>query len=131
MVEHRVPEHEVEALLGERQRLGVGTRRPHLQAEAGGVRRERADHAGRDVGAGRLRDHTGLEQVQREVARAGADLQRAFEAPVEPRAEHLAQLAEHLGLADLAEVDAPLGVIARRGNVVIARVYVADFVRGP
>ena len=58
----------------------------------------------------------------------GADLQRALVAVVELGAEQLAQLAEHLRLADLAEVDAPLGVVALGGDVVVTRVDVADLV---
>ena len=34
VVEHRVAEHEVEALVAERQRLGVGAGRPDVEAEA-------------------------------------------------------------------------------------------------
>jgi phosphomethylpyrimidine synthase len=37
---------------------------------------------------------------------------------------------EHLGLPDLAKVDPPLGVVARGGDVVVARVHVADLLGG-
>ena len=57
-----------------------------------GIGRERAEHAGRDVGAGRLADHAGLQQVQAEVARAGADLERPAEAAVELRPSSLRSL---------------------------------------
>src|SRR5206468_1344960 len=70
-------------------------------------------------------------QVQGEVARPGADLERALVALVKLRADQLAQLAEHLRLADLAEVDSPLGVIARGRDVVVARVDVADLIGSP
>ena len=45
-------------------------------------------------------------------------------------AEHLAQLHQHLLPAGLAEVDAPLGVVAVGGDVVVARVDVADVLVG-
>ena len=43
-MEDRVPEHEVEALVSERQRLGVCAGGPHIEAEPGRVGREGADH---------------------------------------------------------------------------------------
>ena len=89
---------------------------------------QRRDHPGRDVGAGGVRDDPGLEQVEAEVAGAGADLERAVVALVELGAEQLAELAEHLALADLAEVDPPLGVVRLGRDVVVARVDVADLV---
>ena len=46
------------------------------------------------------------------------------------RAERLADLAEHLRAADLAVVDAPFGVVAGGGAVVVAGVDVADLVGG-
>ena len=88
--------------------------------------RERREHARRDVAAGRLADQPGAQQVQREVAGPGADLQRAREAGRAARAERLAHLREHLLAADLAEVDAPLGVVVIGRHVVVARVDVAD-----
>ena len=111
-----------------RQRLGVAGHRRHRQAEPRGVALQRLEHPGGDVRAhGRAHDAR-LHQVQREVARAGADLQRAAErlglAP-----QRLAQLGQHLVLADLAEVDAPLGVVVVRGGVVVAGVDVADLGR--
>ena len=71
------------------------------------------------------RDHAGAQEVQREVAGPGADLQRAVEAR-RRAAERLAHLAEHLRAADLAEVDAPLGVVVGGRDVVVAGVDVAD-----
>ena len=85
-------------------------------------------HPGRDVGARRLVDDARLEHVQAEVAGAGADLERTAVAAVELGAEQLAKLADHLRLSDLAEVDPPLGVVAGRCDVVVARVDVADLV---
>ena len=67
----------------------VRTSSPSRSALAPSVR----DHPRRDVGAGRLPDDAGLEQVEAEVAGAGADLQRAAVAAVELRSEQLAQLA--------------------------------------
>ena len=71
-----------------------------------------------------------LQQVEREVAGAGADLERVAE-----RARRLARrapwrsFAPHLGLADLAEVDPPLGVVLAGGGVVVAGVGVLDLAR--
>ena len=98
-------------------------RRLDLEAElARALARERAEHPGRDVGARRLADHAGAQQVQGEVARAGADLQRAVVAAVGSRRAALRSFAEHLLVADLAEVDAPLGVVVAGRHVVVARV---------
>src|SRR5262249_16778004 len=88
-------------------------------------------HPGRDVRAGGLAHDPGAQQVQAEVAGAGADLERALEPFVERAAEHLAELADDLSLTDLAEGDAPLGVVARGGDVVIAGIHIADLARGP
>ena len=129
MVQHGVTEHEVEALVLERQLRRVAGRGLDLQPELGRVVLERLQHAGRDVGAGRLADHAGLQQVQAEVARPGADLERARERPGR-RAEQLRELAEHLLVADLAERDAPLGVVAAGRHVVVATVDVQDLVLG-
>ncbi len=74
VVKHRVPEDEIEAVVGERQGLGVGPGGPDGQTEALGVGVQRADHAGRDVGAGRLADDPAAQQVEAEVPRAGTDL---------------------------------------------------------
>src|SRR6185436_17793191 len=57
------------------------------------------------------------------------ELQAAVERP-DPAVERLAQLAQHLRPADLAEVDAPLGVVVGGGAVEVAGVDVADLVRG-
>ena len=71
-------------------------------------------------------DDAGLQHVEREVARARADLQRALErAQVADRLSHLAQ---DLPTADLAVVDAPLGVVGGRGAVVVGGVDGADVV---
>ena len=59
-----------------------------------------------------MRDHARLEQVEAEISRARADLERALVPAFKLRTDQLAELAEDLCLADLAEVDAPLGVVA-------------------
>ena len=125
MVQHGVAEHEVEALIGERQALGVDLLGLHLETEPLGVRAQRREHARRDVGARRFGDHPGAQQVEREVAGAGADLERACPA-VGVVPDGLVDLDEHLLATDLAEVDSPLGVVVIRGYVVVARVDVAD-----
>ena len=71
-------------------------------------------------------DQPGAQQVQREVARAGADLERARVAARPRAAERLAHLRQHLVVPELAEVDAPLGVVVVGRDVVVARVDVAD-----
>ena len=86
VMQHRVAEHEVEALIGERQIGGVGLLGSHaLEPEALGVGVERRHHSRRDVGAGRILDDAGLKQVEAEVARAGADLERTLKAGRELR----------------------------------------------
>ena len=124
-MEHGVPQHEVERAVLEGQGLGVGDVRLDLEPQALGVPAQHVDHARRDVGARRLARDAGHQQVQREVAGSGADLERALEQR-QPPAERLADLAEHLLAADLAPVDAPLGVVVRGRAVVVTGVDVAD-----
>ena len=72
-----------------------------------------------------------LEQVEREVAGAGADLQRVAEAarPASPPSA-LRSFSRDLVLADRAEVDSPLGVVLVGGGVVVAGVDVLDVLGG-
>ena len=127
VVQHRVAQHEVERPVLERERGRVREGRLHLQAEPLRVVAERLEHAGRDVGADRRPDHARLHQVEREVPGARPDLQRAPERAGSP-AEQLLDLAEHLGPADVAEVDAPLRVVVGGRDVVVAAVDVEDLV---
>ena len=112
----------------ERQLLGVAGDGRDVEAQAHGVGLQRVEHPGRDVGAHGVAHDAGLQHVQAEVAGAGADLQRALEAA--HAAERLGDLAQHLLAADLAVVDAPFGVVAGGGAVVVARVDGADLLRG-
>jgi hypothetical protein len=125
VVEHGVAEHEVEAVVRERQALGVGRFGLDVEPEALGVGGERLQHSGRDVAAGRFADQPGAHQVEREVARPRADLQRASEV-AGLAAERLAHLRGDLAEAEIAEVDAPLGVVVVRRDIVVARVGVSD-----
>ena len=125
MVQHGVAEDEVEALVLERQRGGVAGGGLDVEAEPGGVGLQRGEHAGRDVGAGGGADDARLQHVEAEVARAGADLQRARER-AGPGAEQLGELADDLLLAVGGERDAPLGVVLVRRHVVVAAVDVED-----
>ncbi len=72
-------------------------------------------------------DHACAQQVQREVAGAGPDLERP-RVPAGRRAQRLAQLAQHLAGADLAVVDGPLRVVGVRRLIVVANVRRADAV---
>ena len=128
VVEHRVAEHEVEALVGERQRLGIRAGRADIEAQALRIGRQRSDHPRRDVSARRLAHGPCLQQVQAEVARACTDLERPAEATVELSSEQLAELPEHLSLSDGTEVDSPLGVVAFGCHIVVASVDVPDLV---
>ena len=69
------------------QLVRFGTKWLDLEAQALRVGRQRPDHPRRDVGARRLADRAGLQQVQAEIAGAGANLERPAEAPVELRAK--------------------------------------------
>ena len=113
---------------GERQLGGVAGRGLHVEAE---LRRRCASSVASIPGLMSVQvaapHHAGLQQVEAEVARARADLQRARERPG-ARAEQLGDLAQHLLLADLAERDAPLGVVGVRRHVVVAAVDVEDLV---
>ena len=128
MVQDRVPEDEIERPVLERQVLRRARRGLDLQAHAGGVGLQHVDHPLRDVGGDGAAHDAGGEQVQREVAGAGADLQRPRERAGR-RSQQLVDLAEHLRAPDLAVVDAPLAVVARRRGVVIADVDVVDLLR--
>ena len=59
----------------------------------------RLEHAGRDVGGHGLADHAGAQQVEREVAGAGADLERALVVRRARAPSALRELADHLRLA--------------------------------
>jgi hypothetical protein len=129
VVQHRVAEDEVEGAVLEGQLGRVDRRGLHVEAEACGVALEHAQHPRRDVGAGRAL-HAAVEQeVEREVAGAGADLERVAVAR-RVRAERLAQLAHDLLDPDRAELDPPLGVVRRGGVVVVAGVDVEDLLDG-
>ena len=126
VVQDRVPENEVEAAIRERKRLGLRDNGRHLEPELLGAGSEPLEHPGRDVGRGRALDQPELQQVEREVPGAGPDLERIRERSRGLAAERLDQLRAHLALADLAVVDAPLGVVGRRRRIVIPRVRVLD-----
>jgi hypothetical protein len=87
-----VTQHEIERAVRERQRRGVAGDSSNVEPEPRSVALEGREHPGGDVGADGLADHPREHQVEREVARAGADLERA---PVRPGpcAEQLAELA--------------------------------------
>ena len=114
----------------QRQLLGVARDGRDVEPEAARVALQHREHAGRDVAAHGAAHHAGLQQVEREVARAGADLQRAREG-AGLAAERLAQLRHDLSPTDGAEVDSPLGVVLGGGRVVVAGVDVADLGRCP
>jgi hypothetical protein len=131
VVEDGVAEDQVEAFVLEGQDLGLGLNRGHvLDAERVGGRRQPLQHPGGDVGGGQPLDHAELDEVEREVAGARADLQRVAEGAALHPAERLDQLEADLALADLAEVDAPLGVVLVGGRVVVAGVDVLDVLVG-
>ncbi len=124
-MQDRVAEHEVEAVIGERQRLRVGGHGLDRQAQPLGVGGEARKHAWGDVAANRLVDQAGPHHVQCEITGPRADLER-------PRVvaglavKGLAHLGEDLIATELAEVDSPLVVVVIGGHVVVARVDVAD-----
>src|SRR6185312_13814358 len=131
VVEDGVAEDEVEALVLEGQRLGLGgDGGDAADAERVGGGAELLQHAGGDVGRGEALDDPELDQVEREVAGAGADLQGVAEGLAPASAERLDQLQPHLLLAGVAEVDPPLGVVFVRRRVVVAGVDVLDVLGG-
>jgi hypothetical protein len=123
-MENGVAEYEVEALVGEKQLLGLGANRLGFDAEALSGGAERRQHSRRDVAGRQAPDDAELQEVEAEIAGAGADLERVAERT--RVADRLAQLAADLVLADLAEVDPPLAVVLVRRGVVVARVDVLD-----
>jgi hypothetical protein len=128
VVQHGMAEDQIEGAVVEGQIGGVAGRGLDRQPEFLGRVLELSQHAGRDVGRHRLAHHAGAQQVQREVAGAGADLERP---PIAPRLvpERLSELALDLRLADLAVVDSPLRVVVVGGEVVVADVRVPDALR--
>ena len=132
VVQHGVAEDDVERVVLERQPLGVAHDRLDRgrQAEALGGGGQRLQHPGRDVCCHHLVEPAVAQQVQREVAGAGADLEAASVRVRAVAAQRLVHLAEHLDGALAAEVDAPFGVVGVRREVVIADVRVQDLLRG-
>ena len=98
MVQDGVAEDEVEALVVERQPLGVGGDGLDLEAErARRCARSVVEHPRRDVGGGRVaRSTPELQQVEREVAGARADLERVAEAVGRSPPSALRSLPQHL-----------------------------------
>ena len=129
MMEDGVTEDQVEAFVAEGQRLGVSRHRLHTEAEPLGVRLQRRQHPGGDICRRRARYRAGLHQVEREVTGARTDLERIAVRPFGPAPKRLAQLARDLLLADLPEVDPPLGVVRGRRHVVVALVHLLDPLR--
>jgi hypothetical protein len=130
VVQDSVAEDEIEALVLEGQLLGLSLDRLYLEAQALGGPRQLLQHPCRDVGGGEALDHAELQQVEREVAGAGADLQPRAEALAVASPQRLEQLCAHLFLPGVAEVDAPLGVVFVGRRVVVAGVDVFDVLRG-
>ena len=108
VVKDRVAEDQVEATVGERQPLGLSANRLDPEPERRGALGQGLEHPRRDVGRGRPLDQPELQQVEREIAGARADLERVAERARGLAPERLDQLRLHLGLADLAVVDTPL-----------------------
>ena len=63
VVEHGVAEHQVEALIAEREALGVDADRLDVKPRRWALSWSVAEHAGRDIAAGRLFDDAGTEHV--------------------------------------------------------------------
>src|SRR6188474_972172 len=123
-------EDEIEALVLEGQLLGLRLHGLDLEAQVLGGGREALQHAGRDVGGGQALDRPELQEVEREIAGARADLQPGAEALAVAPAERLDELLAYLLLAGCTEVDAPLGVVFVGCRVVVAGVDVLDVLRG-
>ena len=129
VVQHRVAEHEVEATrprtaARRRRTAAVSTLEPEPARVALAARR--ACRARCRCRSPRAIDAV-LQQVEREVAGAGADLERARERPG-LRPEQLRRPCRAPARGRLAEVDAPLGVVVGRRDVVVAAVDVEDLV---
>jgi len=123
VVEHRVAEDQVERVVLERELRGLAGHGLDRHLQLGRRALEPAEHAGRDVGGHRLPHHARTKQVEREVPRARADLERAL-VPARLVTQRLAELAGHLRLADAVVVDPPLRVVVLGGEVVVADVEV-------
>src|SRR5205807_7687903 len=129
VVEDGVPDHEVELAVVERQLGGVAPVR--LDGQVGPARRVRelVEHPLRDVGGDGGVDRPGQEQVQREVAGARPDLERAPEAG-RLLTKRAPDLPEHLRASQPAVGDAPLVVVVVSREIVVAGVVLLDLL-GP
>jgi len=130
VVQDRVAEDDVEAVVfeGQARRFAAGGLRSQAEALRGGA--QDLEHAGRDVGRHVVRERARAEQVEAEVTRARTDLQPARVVAGAVAAERPAELAEHLRSAARAVVDAPLLVVAPRREIVVAGVGNVDLGRG-
>jgi hypothetical protein len=131
VVQHGVPEDDVERVVLERQVLGLaddGVDR--RQSEPLGRSLEGLEHPPGHVRGDDLVEPALAEQVEGEVPGARADLEPAAVRFPAVAAERLLHLAQHLSGALGPVVDAPLGVVRVRRQVVVAHVGFEDFVRG-
>ena len=75
VVEHRVPDHQVEGVVVVGDALGVGDPAVDVQTERLPVAGGHLDHAGREIGHRSAPCHPGLDQVQQEEPGTAAQLQ--------------------------------------------------------
>ena len=130
VVEDGVAEHHVEALVLEGQDFGFGDH----GASPGRRASPRSSSATASIPgemsvAVRLSIRPWGGEVQREVAGAGADLEGVAERLGHLAAEGALQLRSDLFLADVAEIDAPLGVVGIGSGIVVPGVHILDVVR--
>jgi SAM-dependent methyltransferase len=124
-----MPHHDVEAGAGKRQRGRLAAGRFDLEPELARARAERVEHARRDVGGGSALDHARPQEIDREVAGAGADLERVAERRRNPT-ERLGELVEHHPAGLVVEADVPLRVVVGGGAVVVGDVDRSDLLGG-
>ena len=125
--EGRRARDEVEALVRERQALGVGGLRAHLPARvAAALAGSVLEHPGEMSLQVASPISPGAQEVEGEVAGAGADLERAASQRSGSPPSALRSLVVTWPAPTLAEVDAPLRVVVVGGHVVVAGVCVAD-----
>ncbi len=121
VVQHGVPDDQVERLVLVRDALGVGDPAVHRQAEVLGVVQRDLHHARRQVGHRALLGHAALHQVQQEETRPAAQFHGP---PVRPAlvAGHGAEPADGVVDAALVVRDRPFLVVAASLPVVVEHV---------
>src|SRR5699024_2335931 len=135
VVDHRVPDDEVEAVVGEGEGLGIGDVAADGEAEPLGVLLRCLDHPRREVGDVDLLDQSGDLEVEREEPGAGPELEHPAEGQRLPRhpyrVEHAEETVPDERRAAVVEGDRPLLVVGLGLPVVVQHLGELVVLPGP